>query len=62
MSLFKNIKSFCKDSDQTELAVYKCYKNKGPNFISLKVIIKLERIGKKKIIFKMMTEMKYFKN
>ena len=37
MSLFKNIKSFYpKDSDQTELAVYKCYKNKGPNFISLK--------------------------
>ena len=37
MSLFKNINSFYpKDSEETELAFYKCYKNKGPNFISLK--------------------------
>ena len=37
MSLFKNIKSFYpKDSKQTEIAVKKCYINKGPNFISLK--------------------------
>jgi transketolase len=37
MSLFKNIKSyFPKDGNQTEEAVFKSYKNKGPNFISLK--------------------------
>ena len=37
MSLFKNIQSFYpKDSKETEIAVYKSYKNKGPNFISLK--------------------------
>jgi len=37
MSLFKNIKSyFPKDGNQTEKAVFKSYKNKGPNFISLK--------------------------
>ena len=37
MSLFKNIKSyFPKSSNETELAVYKSYRNKGPNFISLK--------------------------
>ena len=35
--LFKNIKSyFPKDSLETEKCVYKSYKNKGPNFISLK--------------------------
>ena len=37
MKLFKNIKSFYpKDSKETERAVYNSYKNKGPNFISLK--------------------------
>ncbi len=37
MSLFNNIKSFYpKDSNETETAVYKSYRNKGPNFISLK--------------------------
>ena len=37
MKLFKNIKSFFpKNSDETELAVYKSYKKKGPTFISLK--------------------------
>ena len=37
MSLFKNIKSFFpKNSKETELAVFKSFKNKGPNFISLK--------------------------
>ena len=37
MSFFKNIKSyFPKDSKQTESYVFKSYKNKGPNFISLK--------------------------
>jgi transketolase len=37
MSLFKNIKSyFPKDGDETEKAVFKSYKNEGPNFISLK--------------------------
>tara|TARA_Y100000817_G_C16804746_1_gene521339 strand:- start:744 stop:1235 length:492 start_codon:yes stop_codon:yes gene_type:complete len=37
MSLFKNIKSyFPKDSNQTEKIMNICYKNKGPNFISLK--------------------------
>ncbi len=37
MSLFKNIKSyFPKDSEETELAIYKSYQNSGPNFISLK--------------------------
>ncbi len=37
MSFFKNIKSyFPKSSNETELAVYKSYRNKGPNFISLK--------------------------
>ena len=37
MKLFKNIKSyFPKDSDETELAIFKSYKNNGPNFISLK--------------------------
>ena len=35
--LFKNIKSyFPKDSIQTEKFIIDCYKNKGPNFISLK--------------------------
>ena len=37
MSMFKNIKSyFPKNSNETEKAVYASYKNKGPNFISLK--------------------------
>ena len=37
MSVFKNIKSyFPKSSDETESAVYKSYKYKGPSFISLK--------------------------
>ena len=37
MKLFKNIESFFpKNSDETEIAVYKSYKRKGPNFISLK--------------------------
>lgn len=45
MSLFKNIKSyFPSDSDQTEKLTIKCYKNKGPNFISLKSD---KKIGKK---------------
>jgi len=35
--LFKNIKSFFpKDSNETEKNILSCYKNKGPNFISLK--------------------------
>jgi len=35
--LFKNIKSyFPKNSFQTEKNIMDCYKNKGPNFISLK--------------------------
>ena len=35
--LFKNIKSyFPKDTIETEKKILKCYKNKGPNFISLK--------------------------
>ena len=35
--IFKNIKSyFPKDSAETEKNVRECYKNKGPNFISLK--------------------------
>ena len=37
MGLFKNIKSFFpKDSKETEIAVFECWKNIGPNFISLK--------------------------
>ena len=33
----KNIKSFFpKDSKETETAVFECWKNIGPNFISLK--------------------------
>jgi transketolase len=45
MSLFKNIKSFFpKDSAETKTAVLKSYKNKGPNFISLKAD---NKIGKK---------------
>jgi transketolase len=37
MSLFKNIKSyFPKDSNETKKIIYKCYKNNGPTFISLK--------------------------
>ena len=35
--LFKNIKSyFPKDSLETEKYIIDCYKNKGPNFVSLK--------------------------
>ena len=45
MSLFKNIKSFFpKDSQETEEYIYKCYKNSGPNFLSLKAD---KNIGKK---------------
>jgi transketolase len=45
MSLFKNIKSyFPSDSDQTEKFIKLSYKNKGPNFISLKSD---KKIGKK---------------
>lgn len=45
MSLFKNIKSFFpKDSNETEDYVYQCYKNSGPNFLSLKAD---KNIGKK---------------
>ena len=45
MKLFKNIKSyFHKNSEETENFVKKCYKNKGPNFISLKAD---KKIGKK---------------
>ena len=45
MSLFKNIKSFFpKNSDETEDCFYKCYKNSGPNFMSLKAD---KNIGKK---------------
>ena len=44
MSLFKNIKSyFPKDGDETEKAVFKSYKNKGPNFISLKTYKKISK-------------------
>ena len=35
--IFKNIKSyFPKNTIETEKNILKCYKNKGPNFISLK--------------------------
>jgi len=45
MKLFKNIHSFFpKDSNETEKAIHKCYKRKGPTFISLKIDSK---IGKK---------------
>ena len=44
MSLFKNIKSyFPKDGDETEKALFKSYKNKGPNFISLKIDKKISK-------------------
>jgi transketolase len=44
MSLFKNIKSyFPKDGNETEKAVFKSYKNKGPNFISLKTDKKISK-------------------
>ena len=44
MSVFKNTKSyFSKSSDETELAVYKSYKYKGPNFISLKSDITIDK-------------------
>ena len=44
MSLFKNISSFFpKDSEETTKAVYKCYKKKGPTFISLKTDKKIEK-------------------
>ena len=37
MNLFNNIKSyFPKDSSETKKFFYECYKNNGPNFISLK--------------------------
>ena len=37
MKLFKNIKSFYpKNGKETRKAIYNSYKNKGPNFISLK--------------------------
>ena len=37
MSLFKNIESFFpKNGEETEKAVYQCYKKKKPTFISLK--------------------------
>ena len=37
MSLFQNIKShFPKDSIETKKIVYKCYRTRGPTFISLK--------------------------
>lgn len=37
MKLFKNVTSFFpKNSDETQKAVYQCYKKKGPTFISLK--------------------------
>jgi len=37
MKLFKNIKSyFPANSSETEEAIFNCYKNYGPNFISLK--------------------------
>ena len=37
MKLFKNIKSFFpKNSEETESAIYKSYKEDGPTFISLK--------------------------
>jgi len=45
MKIFKNIKSFFpKDSEETRLAISKCYKLKGPAFISLKAD---RKIGKK---------------
>ena len=44
MKLFKNIKSFFpKNSDNTETITKKCYKNIGPNFISLKSDKNIER-------------------
>jgi hypothetical protein len=44
MSLFKNIKSyFPKDGNETEKAVFKSYKNIGPNFISLKTDKKISK-------------------
>ncbi len=44
MSLFKNIKSyFPKNSFETEKNIVSSYKNKGPNFISLKSDKKIGR-------------------
>ena len=37
MKLFNNIKSyFPNNGKETQKAIYKSYRNKGPNFISLK--------------------------
>ena len=45
MKLFKNIKSYYpKNSNETGSAILKCYKTKGPTFISLKAD---KKIGKK---------------
>ena len=47
MSLCKNIVSFFpKDSEETEKYVLKSYKNKGPNFISLKADNMIGKNGK----------------
>ena len=44
MSLFRNIQSFFpKDGNETEKNVFQCYKNIGPNFISLKNDINLNK-------------------
>ena len=44
MKLFKNIVSFFpKNSDETESAIYQCYKKKGPTFISLKSDITIDK-------------------
>ena len=44
MSLFKNIKSyFPKDGNETEKAVFKSHKDKGPNFIRLKTDKKISK-------------------
>jgi transketolase len=44
MKLFKNIKSFFpKNSDETELAVYRSHKKNGPTFISLKSDIAISK-------------------
>jgi transketolase len=44
MSLFENIQSFFpKNGSETEKFIYKSYKNKGPNFISLKNDITIKK-------------------
>ena len=44
MKVFKNIKSFFpKNSEQTKKLIHKCYKIKGPTFVSLKTDKKINK-------------------